>query len=453
MKVGKVMENENLEHSDNKSLKIGIIFIVLAVIATLVGSTFAYWSWQSSAAQQTAVTFTVTAGFSCSADGGGNISPGDMGLAPATCTNSTYAIKRTVTVSPVINQSENDVYMDLWLKVNSIGSGLAASQNFRYALTTSASNCTTGVVSQGNFNGATTNTQKTLLHNKAYSQTTTETYYLWIWLDAAETSSDTMNQSFSMELGGVCTNQAPSEQTVYTVNLYDENATGWNSVWQGQPISNSITTYNTPDAAITALETAYSTANNGATASLPFFLKHTVANGTLWCADEYDNGVATGNSFCAFPSQAACNSRISEWEYDNITYSCVQNDFTGGVAESYVGFTITSAMATANPGMTAGTYYLRGGDNGAAFLANAKTIYDAFGGINCGGDSNLPATYDASYNPSPSSDFHCSVSGLYANANSNGDVDADDNAGSNCIVDYYGISSCEVDVGGGGGIN
>ena len=158
------------DSSNNRKIKIGTVLIVLAVIAMIVGSTFAYWNWQTASAQQTAVTFTVSAGFSCSADGGGNISPGDISLAPATCTNENYAVKRTVTVSPTIN-IDGDIYMDLWLKVNSIGSGLAASQNFKYALTTSSSNCTTGVVAQGNFNGATTNTQKTLLHNKFCEKT------------------------------------------------------------------------------------------------------------------------------------------------------------------------------------------------------------------------------------------------------------------------------------------
>ena len=434
------MENENLDHSRDKYYKMGVIFIVLAVIATIVGSTFAYWSWQSSEAQKTEVTFTVTSGFSCSADGGGNISPGDISLAPATCTNENYAVKRTVTVSPTIN-IDGDIYMDLWLKVNSIGSGLAASQNFKYALTTSSSNCTTGVVAQGNFNGATTNTQKTLLHNKAYSQTTTETYYLWIWLDAAETSSDTMNQSFSMELGGVCTNQAPSEQTVYTSNLYDENATGWNSVWIGQTMPVGITAYNSPDAAITALETAYSNANSGATASLPFFLKHTLADGSFWCAVNSSEGL----SACIFESQSDCNSKVSD--YFGEGYVCQENSVSGGVTESYVGFVVTPAMATANPGMTAGTYYLKGGDDGRSFLDNAKTIYDAFGGVGCYLDGNSGGN---PYTTTPSSDFNCGVSGLRARANSNGNVNADDNAGSDCEVDGDGNSGC--DVYGDGGI-
>ena len=126
-----------------KEKKIAIVLFVLAIVFVIIGSTFAYWTWQSSEAQKTAVTFTVTSGFSCSADGGGNITSNDKQIIPATCTNNTYAIKRTVTVSPTITNNDGDIYMDLWLKVNSIGSGLSNSQNFKYALTTSASNCTT----------------------------------------------------------------------------------------------------------------------------------------------------------------------------------------------------------------------------------------------------------------------------------------------------------------------
>ena len=422
------------------------IMLIVGVIIWILGGTLAYWNWQSSTAQKTEVTFTVGTNFSCGANGGGNITNSTY-FAPTTCDNSTYALKRTITTS-LTNTGTDPVYMDLWLNVVSMGEGLRNSDNFKYALTTSESSCTTGVEASGTFKGKANGSKVELLSGV----TSGSTYYLYIWLDAAEESQSTMNQSVNLTLGGECTNEVSSEQTVYTTNLYDENATGYNSVWLGQSIPSGITTYNTPDAAITALETAYSNANSGATTSLPFFLKHTVADGTLWCANEYNNGTANGNSFCAFPSQSACNSRISEWEYGNITYSCVQNDFTGGVAESYVGFVVTSEMAANNPGMVAGTYYLRGGDNGAAFLANAKTIYDAFGGINCYSDgTQITSAYNASYNPSPSSDFDCYVSGLNANAYSNGNVNADDDAGSNCGVDIYGISNCEVNVDGGGG--
>ena len=116
------------------------------------------------------------------------------------------------------------------------------------------------------------------------------------------------------------------------------------------------------------------------------------------------------------------------------------------MTESYVGFVVTPAMATANPGMTAGTYYLKGGDDGRSFLDNAKTIYDAFGGVGCYLDGNSGGN---PYTTTPSSYFYCGVSGLYANANSDGNVYAGDNAGSSCEVSEDGHSNCSVNGGGG----
>ena len=145
-----------------KKTKALIILVALTIIFTIIGGTLAYFQWTSSNEQKTNVTFTVASGFSCSADGGGSLTSNDVQLAPAACTNTTYAIKRTITVHPTITQANKTIYLDMWLKVNSISSNLSASQNFKYALTTSSSNCTTDIVEEGNFNGATTNTQKTL---------------------------------------------------------------------------------------------------------------------------------------------------------------------------------------------------------------------------------------------------------------------------------------------------
>ena len=98
-------------------------------------------------------------------------------------------------------------------------------------------------------------------------------------------------------------------------------------------------------------------------------------------------------------------------------------------------------MATANPGMVAGTYYLKGGDDGKAFLDNAKIIYDAFGGVGC----NLDGTEGGNpYTTAPSSSFGCHVSGLNAGTYSDGIVEVDDNSGSSCNVNQDGSSSCGV---------
>ena len=198
----------------DKKKKIVGVLITLTIIFTVMGSTFAYLSWSSSEEQKTQVTFTKEAGFSCSVNGGGNIAEGDVILMPTVVNDSTtsYYIKRTITVNPTITDSILPVYMDLWLDINSLGTGLSNSLNFKYALTTSSASPTTGVVSSGNFNGKITGDKVNLLTSKEYTATATETYYLWIWLDAEETSSETMNQSFSLSLNGSCMNDVPASK-------------------------------------------------------------------------------------------------------------------------------------------------------------------------------------------------------------------------------------------------
>ena len=90
------------------------------ITALIIGFTFAYWTWESTSAQRTAVSFTIGNGFSCSADGGGNITSGDVQLMPTDCTDTTHAIKRTVKVSTT-QSSGKTIYLDMGLKVNSTG--------------------------------------------------------------------------------------------------------------------------------------------------------------------------------------------------------------------------------------------------------------------------------------------------------------------------------------------
>ena len=188
------------------------VLIVISVILVIIGSTFAYWNWQSTSAQKTNITFTTGANFSCSADGGGSITNTNY-FVPTDCTNTTYAIKREITTN-ITNSGSNPVYLDMWLNVDSIGSGLSNSDNFMYALTTDENSCSNNVVASGNFKGLAKDDKVELLSGV----TTASTYYLWIWLDAAETSQSTMNQSVNLTLGGSCTNQEPQ------MTLYDKIA-------------------------------------------------------------------------------------------------------------------------------------------------------------------------------------------------------------------------------------
>ena len=180
---------------------------------------------------------------------------------------------------------------------------------------------------------------------------------------------------------------------VYTVNKYDDSVTTpqYNAVWLNQAFPTSITKYQTPSEALTAIATASGQ-------NLPFYLKYKIENGI--------------------------------------------------VTESYVEFVVTPEMAAANTGMTAGTYTLRGEktyENGSYIVgtdyispyyeANKEAIKTAFG------YSTNPSRCSES-GTGRSSGFYCSVSGLSASAYAFGSVFADDIGGSRCCVDNYGSSCC-----------
>ena len=190
----------------DKNKKIIIIVSITILILSIVGGTLAYWSWVSNTNEKTNVTFTLASGYSCSADGGGNINSGEKVLIP-TLVNEDYAdnyIKRTVTVSPTIDTTGKTVYMDLWLDIKTLGSGLSGTDYFRYAFTTSSTSNTTGVIVEGTFNGKTAGDKVMLLDAQSFSTSTTDTYYLWIWLDINEEDDSVMEQSFSLSLNGSC---------------------------------------------------------------------------------------------------------------------------------------------------------------------------------------------------------------------------------------------------------
>ena len=155
--------------------------------------------------------------------------------------------------------------------------------------------------------------------------------------------------------------------TVYTANFSTDG-----SITIGSPIPNGITTYTSAAAAMSALEneTGYST---------PYALMHVIDN--------------------------------------------------GNVIESYVVFTVTPAMASSNPGMTAGTYTLKGMDT-SQYSNNVSVMQSAFG---------------TSYCTDNTTNYFCTITGLVVKANANnGRVEAyDGNVGcnvrsNNAVCDYMG---------------
>ena len=118
------------------------------------------------------------------------------------------------------------------------------------------------------------------------------------------------------------------------------------------------------------------------------------------------------------------------------------------VTDSYVGFVVTDAMAQANSGMTAGTYYLKGKKTHEYVNGSWQCIseYDDGNG-NCldpeynTNKATLLSAFGSSYCTDYSSYFRCNVSGLNAYVISSGNVSAD--AGDwYCIVNENGNSAC-----------
>ena len=205
----------------------------------------------------------------------------------------------------------------------------------------------------------------------------------------------TLNLSFSVTYVQSDSNAVDKPKYVYTVSKYDESVTNpkWNSVWLNQTFPTGITKYQTASEALAAIASA-------SYKDLPFYLKHKIENGI--------------------------------------------------VTESYVEFVVTEEMAQANTGMVAGTYTLRGektyDSDTSTWLVDESYISPYY-------ETNKEAIKTAfgyATNPSRcsesgtgrSSTFYCSVSGLDADSNADGYVDAYGTGGSYCYFYSRGDSSC-----------
>ena len=197
---------------------------------------------------------------------------------------------------------------------------------------------------------------------------------------------------------GKVENNSDDNSIIYTTNIWDADndtiADGTNNtvVWLGKQLPNSINSYETPELAMEALKQASGGVDR------PFYLKHVISN--------------------------------------NI------------VTELYVGFVITPEMVQANPGMTAGTYYLKGNKTYQKVNNNWQCMseYDDGNG-NCldpeynANIETLISAFGASYCNDYTSLFRCSASGLYATAYSIGNVYVA-NSSWGCETNYIGYSNC-----------
>ena len=198
-----------------------LIGLILFMTVIIVGGTFSWLLWSSSESDKTKISFTATGSFSCSATGVNTIDGNSVSLVPTDCTkeeNAGHVIKKEISTLSK-NTSGSNAYLNMWLNIDELGSYLANSDNFKYTLTTTDNNCATDVVYSGNFKDLATGGKTNILESKKFTGTENNTYYLWIWLDEAETTppeADETIRSFSLSLGGECTSQEVVESFTIT---------------------------------------------------------------------------------------------------------------------------------------------------------------------------------------------------------------------------------------------
>lgn len=152
-------------------------------------------------------------------------------------------------------------------------------------------------------------------------------------------------------------------KTIYTVNTYDEKVQGNNKILIGQEVPEEIKQYDTNEEARANFSNRL------------FYLKHKIKNGK--------------------------------------------------VKDSYVEFIVTLDIVDNNPGMTSGTYTLKGYDGD--YNSNKDELLNSFGENYCKENK----TY-----------MHCKIDGLYANAFKNGYVEVGTDYW-NCYVTDKGASRCD----------
>ena len=211
---------------DRNKLIISIVVVIL-IAAIVVGGTFAYWTWSTNASQNTYVGFTVTD------DASGDIYAHLIGngvttvtnMEPAVCSNTTYAVVKTVQIKWKNNSNNAQTVTaslnvtDFAIRNASYKPTTANLQSLKWAIRSAAvtssavsscdpdgnssakaacNACSTGAVASGDFSGITMPSSGTTVTSglpktlgtvsfTATANTTTEqtqTYYLYIWLDA-----------------------------------------------------------------------------------------------------------------------------------------------------------------------------------------------------------------------------------------------------------------------------
>ena len=197
-----------------KNKKLYITLFIISIIFLGIGGTFAYLTTSATA---TNITQVKAGNLTMTIDGGGN---SNVTLFPSKCT-SEYAIKKTIKASAK-NTSGGKVSFSVGMNVATLSDSLKRT-TMKYALSTSATSCTDGLIANGNFKDATQGSDIWLIKNDYDGITNsgnnyTKTYYLYIWLDETETQN--LSGNISVNMKGTSSNN-PNLTKEASFDLYD----------------------------------------------------------------------------------------------------------------------------------------------------------------------------------------------------------------------------------------
>ena len=200
-----------------KNKKLCITLFALSIIFLGIGGTFAYLT---TSVKATNITQVKAGNLTMTIDGGGNE---NVTLFPSKCT-SDYAIKKTIKASAK-NTSGGKVSFSVGMNVAILSDSLKRS-TMKYALSTSATSCTDGLIANGNFKNATQGSDIWIVKNDYdditnTSNTYTKTYYLYIWLDESETENISSG-NISVNMKGTSSNNPNlTTEAVKSIPLYE----------------------------------------------------------------------------------------------------------------------------------------------------------------------------------------------------------------------------------------
>lgn len=180
-------------------------------------------------------------------------------------------------------------------------------------------------------------------------------------------------------------NPVSHSRIVYTANRWNQNATGENNVFLNQPMPSYITEYQSASEALSAMETISG-------AYRPFYLKHRVTDNIV--TESYiefivspeiaqDNPGMTAGTFALRGGGATYNDQLGEYNYDSIYFETnkelIEQVFGYATNPSACSYSNeTSILCSAYPGLSAHAY-----SNGRVIVG-----YDSYG---CDIDNNASA--------------------------------------------------------------